>query len=345
MKTTLLLATACAITTATAQITVNSGHFMNAGESVLIGIDTAPTIGHTAAGANQTWNYSDLSDYESDNLAFGAHTWYAGYQHFPTANLGSVDGDGFSSFFRKNDLAFDLLGVYGDIFGDGQPVPVSFAPEYRLLTFPSTYGTEFSNTSVLTLTIPADFPFETITVKVTFERESLIDSWGTITTPFGTFNTIRQRMFEVQSDSVWGTSFGISTLLDSGQSESESYTFWTDNASARYSLLEYTLDPTTDGVTNVRWQAASPVASLTTIEEKEFVSVYPNPTSDYFTIDSKNETVNFSIIDVSGKLIMSGSVQNGATQVPVHMLAEGTYIVRLVDSEQHVSEKRIVIAR
>jgi hypothetical protein len=206
MKTTLLLAATCAFTAVTAQITVNSGHLMNAGESVSIGIDTAPSIGHTAAGANQTWNYADLSDYETDEFELGAPTWYAGYQNFPEANLGSVDGEGFSTFYRKNNQAFDLLGVYGDIFGNGEPIPISFEPEYRLLSFPSTFGTEFSNTSIISLTFPADFPFETITVKITFERESLIDSWGTITTPFGTFNTIRQRMIEVQSRSEEHTS-------------------------------------------------------------------------------------------------------------------------------------------
>jgi hypothetical protein len=256
-----------------------------------------------------------------------------------------LTGTDFQFFTEKNEQAFDLLGVYGDATGEGQPIPIAFEPEFRLLSFPSTYGTEFSNTSTITLTFPADFPFESITVKITFERESSIDGWGTITTPFGTFNTIRQRMHEIQSDTVWGTSFGVNTILDSEQSERESYMFWTDNSSARFSLLEYTLDPTTDGVTNVRWQLGSPVASTNVIEEKQSLSVYPNPTSDFFMIDSKHETTDFTLIDASGKILMTGSINNGVTQVPVHMLAEGTYIVRLVDGDKTMTEKRIVIVR
>lgn len=61
------------------------------------------------------------------------------------------------------------------------------------------------------------------------------------------------------------------------------------------------------------------------------VSIYPNPATDFFYIDNKeNENVSFVIYDSCGRAVLSGSVNRmSGIQVDVSTLTSGVYFVRI----------------
>ncbi len=191
MKTIVFSALLSLSTMVSAQIFITSAHFIDVSDVVQIGIDTNPSITHTPAGPDQTWDYGELNDYETDFIALGMAEWFSGASSFPEATLGTQDEEGTQIFFRKNTEAFDLIGVYGDVFGMGEQSALGFSPYQRQLTFPSTYGTTFTNVSTINLTIEDFEGLDSLVVTIVTHRFSEMDAWGSLSTPFGTFDAIR----------------------------------------------------------------------------------------------------------------------------------------------------------
>ncbi len=74
----------------------------------------------------------------------------------------------------------------------------------------------------------------------------------------------------------------------------------------------------------------------------EFISIYPNPSSDRIFVDTKewrSEGV-FEIYDMAGKLALTRSLMNaGITPVDIQSLADGVYVLRLQSEAGLVSTK------
>jgi hypothetical protein len=216
------------------QITVNSWQFLGPSEVVVMGIDEEPSISHTPAGPNQTWDYGELNNYDSQEIAFGPSQWFAGNQHFPNANFGTVGEDGTSVFFRKNDQGFDLMGVYGDIMETGDNMPLAFNPYQRQVTFPMTYGQTWQNTSALKFTITDLEEFgdvgDSLVVTITTHRTGTVDAWGTINTPLGSFDALRLYTKDSIIQNFVVYAFGFPLFNQSESAMEHGYSFISNNS-------------------------------------------------------------------------------------------------------------------
>lgn len=86
------------------------------------------------------------------------------------------------------------------------------------------------------------------------------------------------------------------------------------------------------------------IAKNNSIVNKPF-EIFPNPTSDYFTIKMKEEysVLNISIIDLFGKIVKQISVANNSL-IDVSDIANGIYTVTISDTKLYTTQ-RLVIAR
>lgn len=337
--------------TSFAQITINANDIIGYGEFIVRTTDTIPAIAHGPAGVNQTWNFGNLLNaHTTENFGFGAASWYAGDTEFPNANLAVNDPvSNSTAFFRKTVDALDIMGVYGDLFGTGSDEALVFDPFDRLITFPSTYQTEFFNTYTFDLTIDgAAFNVDSIVANNTTDKTSNFDAWGTVTTSFGTFDVIRQYVYESSTTEINAYSFGISLFNQTQEEETHTYYFWTNNAGARYAVLEYTYDPLTDIVTQAIWQSSVPVLSLE--EDGTSVSslnVFPNPTSESLTIEVDGLGAHkFEIVDGLGRTALHGNMEGNVTAISVAALENGIYTVRLTNNTTNqVTVQRFVVQK
>jgi hypothetical protein len=79
--------------------------------------------------------------------------------------------------------------------------------------------------------------------------------------------------------------------------------------------------------------ASQPISVIET-EAPQFV-VYPNPTTDYLTVQWDNAiNVPFAVFNMEGKRVMEGSFSNN-TQIEVSALANGLYFLKTATSETY----------
>jgi hypothetical protein len=75
------------------------------------------------------------------------------------------------------------------------------------------------------------------------------------------------------------------------------------------------------------------------------VEVYPNPASNelFLQYQSKSETFEAQIFDVSGRLLMTTTFNNQNTAtLNISILKQGFYIVNIVENNQITATKRFV---
>mgnify|MGYP002628668346 CR=1 FL=1 len=337
--------------TSFAQITINANDVIGYGEFIERTTDTIPAIAHGPAGVNQTWNFGTLLNaHTTEYFGFGAASWYAGDTEFPDANLAVNDpASNTTVFVRKTVDALDIMGVYGDLFGTGSDEALVFDPFDRLITFPSTYETEFFNSYTFDLTLDgAAFSVDSVVANNTTDKTSNFDAWGTVTTPFGTFDVIRQYVYESSTTEINAFLLGFPVFSDTQVDETHTYFYWTNNAGSRYAVLEYTYDPLTDIVTEAIWQSSAPVLSL----EEDGISVsslniFPNPTSESLTIEVDGLGAhNFEIVDGLGRTSLKGNMEGNVTAISVAALENGIYTVRLTNnSTNQVTVQRFVVQK
>lgn len=70
--------------------------------------------------------------------------------------------------------------------------------------------------------------------------------------------------------------------------------------------------------------------------------VYPNPVSDWLYFESKSDISSFELYHLTGKLMLSGSVENGSNMIKVSGLASGIYLLKAVAKNQQEFFQKII---
>ncbi|HRZ78335.1 MAG TPA: hypothetical protein P5248_13255, partial [Bacteroidales bacterium] len=155
-------------------------------------------------GAAYTWDYSGLSALSQTLDTFlPMSTVPALYQLFfnnpldpnkanlarkmPMLNLipGFEIGDVYE-FYRNNAQSFSFLGYAGEL--SGIPLAVKYDQPDVWYRFPLNFGAHGSSRSVFSLSLPGLGSFYSDR-----KRWNTVDGWGQLSTPFGTFQVLRQR--------------------------------------------------------------------------------------------------------------------------------------------------------
>ena len=365
---TLIMLISIGIYSSQAQITVNMVDVVDQGDVVEQASDTIPggiTIG--GGGASQTWNFSTLNEDELDTLFFQNPTPLPGSSNFPLSNIGMVDTDQDSSwtYITKNGAGSFVDGAYQ--IQQGQATVVPFVA--TIITFPSTMGTNYNGTWSGTLfgfDLSA-FPLGLDSLKVTrgTSASSNIDAWGNVTTPFGTFPSLRQLVYQEDADTTWEKSsatglwtiispatitvlagFGVN-VTDISNDTTRSARWWTDDPTARFPVVE--MDYEANGVVNnIDWQKSTPTVGVAQqATAVSGVSIYPNPAKNEITIETSltnNSTIQ--IIDVSGKIISNNRFNTNKTKLSVLDLDNGVYFYNILDANGNVlHSNKFVVAK
>ncbi len=74
-----------------------------------------------------------------------------------------------------------------------------------------------------------------------------------------------------------------------------------------------------------------------------FVSIFPNPASDFITLNLNGQSANkIEIYDISGRMIFVSKINSDNTQINTSNFASGTYFVNVYNGEQKIAEEKIV---
>jgi hypothetical protein len=309
-------------TASVAQITITASDMPNAWDSVKVS-ETTGTAGadHTLTGANYNWDYSALtpnvqrydkfdspSTFPSPyNLLFSPFNTSYGQRNYQ--NLGSplpgftIEAD--YDFFKENSNCFKQNGI-GYIL-NGIPIPMVYSKPDTIYDFPMDYAD----------TMSCDFQYSTPSfAAVPFyygesgHRESVVDGWGTLTTPYGTFPVLRVRSVITATDSIYldtlgfGTAFPLPVRIE--------YKWITNGKKTPLLKIDASDIGGTEIVTNVVYQDSIrpevPQVGITETATVSNITVYPNPASEQVTIEFNAMTsasIQICILNLLGQTVMN----------------------------------------
>jgi hypothetical protein len=81
------------------------------------------------------------------------------------------------------------------------------------------------------------------------------------------------------------------------------------------------------------------------IKESIKVSAFPNPTTDFITLDVEEfelSNFHFQMNDINGKILQSGKIVGSKTKIFMRNLVPATYFVRVTESNQQIKTFKII---
>ncbi|MFM2190092.1 MAG: hypothetical protein RL491_478 [Bacteroidota bacterium] len=356
-----------------AQITIGSSAIPAANDTfrfsnaqITAAIDPVPT------GANYTWDFSFLQPVSQDidtfrtvsstggtyalyfaDLAFNsnrANQAKKGNLGVPNVPLGGgVTVSDVIAFYYKSSTLYQQTGYGATINGIG--VPIGFNTKDVLYRFPMNFGDTDTSPSDFNINIPNLGYYGHDQVRV-----SEVDGWGTLITPYGTFNTLRIKSRITGTDTLFLDTLGFGFNFPSPETIEYKWLGTTKNIP----LLQITMTGGSFGgapqISSVTYRDS--VRTLTSISEPVnpigSMSVFPNPANDWVTISLNSYidgVASIRLIAPDGRIVndlWKGELYSGNNMMNLnlanHQLASGLYLLELQCADK-VSRSRVLIGR
>jgi len=346
-----------------AQITVTHTDIIDVGDIIYEALDSVSgsAIQIGSAGANQTWDFSNLQQNEVNSIEhIDPNSTSFGFM-YPTSNI-CADNGSQKIYMNKLSTGVEMVGV------DDMPLLNSVT----LLPLPLTYNMQYSTGAILALDQTQENPWindtlaplisqyqahtvDSINIQVTFESSYNVDGWGDVIIPMGTFPALRlyvsstntQTGYLYCTDTISGTGSNwypvpqqLQQLFPTETETEYFYQWWSNDPAVKFALVNIDVDEFGNNDGYVQFLTNN----STSIEEREDleVSIFPVPTTDFVTIELlNNKQVFVQLVDVSGKVVLEESFQN-TTQLDMSVFAKGSYYLSL-KSEEYSLVKKIII--
>jgi photosystem II stability/assembly factor-like uncharacterized protein len=88
----------------------------------------------------------------------------------------------------------------------------------------------------------------------------------------------------------------------------------------------------------------TPTSGTTPVTKLPSVKVFPNPTSDYISVlwPEKNNTCNYRLVDLNGKIVMEDKISLGQNRISVQQYSAGYYFLQLTAGNQKYTTKIVI---
>ncbi|MEZ5015369.1 MAG: T9SS type A sorting domain-containing protein, partial [Chitinophagales bacterium] len=245
------------------------------------------------------------------------------------------------NFYERTSGHLDQVGFGGTI--SGVSLPVLYDDAERIYQFPMNYNDVVNTFGSFNFTVPG-----LVTWKEERERTNTVDGWGTITTPYGTFDALRQRsdinIIDTFSYDIFTFPFTYITHEYRWLAPGEGIPVFTV-VSQEVLGIETT--------TQVSYKSEAPLA----IQENNPVSlpVYllSNPVEGdltFYILQSQGAQYSFSLTDLSGKVV------HPETQIPsaaglqqvvcsTDDFTSGIYLLHVHDDSGNTAQLKCLLLR
>lgn len=341
-----------------AQSTLTETHFPIANEDFIMSVAIDPTIDYLSTGANYTWDFSGLTSSSQKTLStnpmsqagqlsnffFGPFAptayradYFASTTDIPLAQLTSqlpITIDDVSLFTNNTSSAINSIGY--ELVFSGQGVPAKSDTIETRYVLPLNFGDSYQSRGYTRLNLNPIYDAEWKQYRT---RSSQVDGWGSITTPFGTFDALRIHHTITELDSIYITVAGNGFWLPLDVPEAHEYE-WRSTADKEAILrIRTNVIFGTEAVTGIEYRdnylALNEFADIA-------LTLSPNPSTDVLVIATETPLNQWMIVSANGAVVTSGSFNVQETpQVDVRLLAAGSYTL-IVRSEVGVHSASFV---
>ncbi|MBI1223787.1 MAG: T9SS type A sorting domain-containing protein [Bacteroidetes bacterium] len=325
-----------------AQITIQADEVNPLGVFAIQSRDTSIEASISPGGTGmQTWDFSMLDNDSSDSLAFYPADETAYFSLFPNANLATTLDSIAIIYLEKTNDHIATFGTYGTFTIEPYTVTTAFKydPPQTIIKFPLELNQTYSETVIGTAQVKGSevgFPLDSVRSITTTNRNVVVDGYGTLTSPIGTFDVLRSTEVEVSYDSIVYLNNGIWTFLSKTTPKTITYhNWWTNQFNLSFPVVQYKISPGID--TSMIWLNEFVSA---THNSKTFldVKISPNPTSNFLQVDLPEGFVGqMEIFDMLGHRMLVQPAVSATESINVQALTAGTFILVLKDKRGKVA--------
>lgn len=349
-----------------AQITINSADLPSANDTFRVSTGQAFSgMDATISGANVTWDYSQLTSTAQSVDSFltvGSTATVYSIVFFdnvvnpnranqavrgPSFNFGGqIDISDVFNFYYKSSSIYKQIGFGAAV--NGVTIPVIYSPHEVIYNLPINFGDTDSSTSGYELDLTSTIG---LYYKVNRTRHNSVDGWGTLTTPYGTFDALRVMTTIGERDSIYIDSLGIG--FNTPVVTTKEYKWL--GLSQGVPLLQ--INTTNNGiVTQITYKDSLPSSSsdIVSLDEAQAIrSLFPNPSVGpsvlHFELKHRS-SVSIEIVNSSGQLVYKVAEQKmdsgqhfSVLNKDADKLSPGTYFVRLI-VDGKANQHQLIIA-
>lgn len=335
------------------QITLTVSDFSDGGDAVWMSTTVDPTIDFSSTGANYTWDFSGLSYQDQEyraysnmsaastlvNVVFG---FFASPEYQATNFISStaIPLDQIGGFlpvnlsdvnqFSKNSSS-GITSVGFSLTVEGNEVPFKSDTIETRYALPMNYGDAYTSRGYSNLDMN---PFYNGIWRQHRKRTSNVDGWGSITTPFGTFDALRIDHFIEESDSIYMEAFGTGFWIPLPIPDTHEYEWWTNGE--KEPILRITTSDIAgmETVTAIEYRDDYHGVDASIDELDISVRLFPNPASNELHISGLETEVAYAIVSVNGDRVAGGNLSTGQTVVDIAHLSPGTYSFVVVSNDR-----------
>ena len=299
---------------------------------------------YTQTGVNFSWNFSQVNSTTEGVRSFknGLQTPYSilfglnayGEKIADVVGAGPLTMNDYYNFYKKqtSPAAFIADGV-GMTFSS-VPVPSYYSDKDELYNFPMTYPKYDSTTFKFTTTTGGFIPINYSKVGY---RVTVVDGWGTITTPYGTESCLRLITTQYAVDSIKNTIIPIPLGFPNYQ---RSYQWMTLNSKIPYLEITGSLLGTNFTPTVARYRGFAKEQITVGVGENigtTSVSLYPNPVKDkLYLVNYEKNRASYEICTLDGKKIKNGEIAFSGKEntLDVSELKSGIYLIKVLEDKK-----------
>jgi len=334
-----------------AQTTITSAHMPQPGSEMPISRNLAPGTqinGHTLSGANVSWNFSGISKTDQEIVSYISPTSTdiqyiciaifnnpLDPEHNSTvARRGEGGGDPMGNiqvtdvfeFFKLNSSMFSMTGRSSNV--NGTPTCVRNVPVDTIYKFPLEYGDTIISYSEYNINVPTVGYY-----GQTLLRHSVADAWGSVTTPFGTFEALRIKSTLQFTDSIFYESMGFGMKFP----HTETHYTWL-STDYRFPVFVVEEKGVNFGGTIAFWADSLDQTGIHYQTQNNLFQVFPNPANDYVCVSfsEKNNINEIIVYDYNGREVLKSASESNNTCFSVAHIPPGLYVVTTNKKESFV---------
>ncbi len=325
-----------------AQITINSSDGPVLNQVTITRTDSTSTTGPGANGPSITWNFGSLLNQDADTILFGPVSGTPAAASFSTSNLCIANPlDTTWTYITNGTSALTIDGF--QIQNAGSPLIFKYNPPQKLIDYPSTYMSTLTNVAKASVKMAINSPpFDSVWLKQTINQSSAINAWGTLTTPSGTYNALRQDYVDINTDSAFGRSFGVWQFLQVTKDTASGSRWWANGVG--FTIMDQELNPQTGAVLRTNYMHITTVGQNESLANTPFILCFPNPASNELNFMTKeNEGAEIIVTDMQGRVIEKILVDEQTEKLNTASWAEGIYHYTLFSAKHETLSGKIVV--
>lgn len=348
--------------TSKAQVTIVNTDLQNANDTFRVSNGNLfPAVDFTTTGPNSLWDFSTLnySTQDVDSflplptsitylLTFGFGTNSANIVQKSNTFAGIPGGtlpiSNIINLYKKSSTVYKQVGNGATL--TGLDIPMAFTNHDIIYHLPLHYNDQDSSNSDGSISIPntAYFGFNRT-------RVNHVDGWGTLITPYGTFNALRMRSVVNEFDTLFADTLGFGFGFP--QPEVVEYKWLVPGKGIPVLQINTTSTFGVETVSSIRYRDSIRYAGINEMVNLSSFNIAPNPANENSLISfelQKTADVTLTLYGVDGK--KSAILENKRLLQGVHnyyllpeslKLSNGVYILELlIDGRKNF--KKVVFA-